>query len=94
MKHKRKNQNPSNYEVIVIQDWAGNILFEGLYTDKEVDQVLDANRCTFCKDGVPSFMVTKGSICWECDDTGYKGEFEVYWTDEKREDNVYEFINY
>lgn len=67
---------------IVIQDWAGKILFEGHYKDKEVDEVLDANRCD-CDDE-----------CDQCDGTGYKGDFEVYWKDESDQRNVYEFINY
>lgn len=67
---------------IIIKDWTGRILFAGNYKDKLVDKVLDANRCT-CLEG-----------CKECDDTGYRGDFEVYWQDENRKDNVYEFINY
>lgn len=35
-----------------------------------------------------------GALCWTCNDTGYWGDFEVFWEDENREDNVYEFINY
>lgn len=73
--------------VIVIQDWAGNVLFEGNYQDKEVDQVLDANRCSKCDD-------FEGQHCDECDDTGYSGDFEVYWKDSKDKRNVYEYINY
>lgn len=69
---------------IIIQDWTGRILFAGNYKDKLVDQVLDANRCN-CLDS---------STCKKCGDTGYSGDFRVYWQDETREDNVYEFINY
>lgn len=73
---------------IIIQDWVGNILFQGLYTDKEVDDVLDANRC-YCHSSVEEI-----EDCAKCDNTGYIGDFEVYWTDESRKDNVYDFINY
>lgn len=71
---------------IIIQDWAGNILFKGDYRDKEVDHVLEANQCR-CYD-------SDGEYCSSCDGTGYIGDFEVYWQDENRRDNVYEFINY
>ena len=66
---------------IRITDCTGRILFEGHYRSKQVDRVLDANRC-------PS------GPCAECDDTGYIGDFEVNWIDEYREDNIYECINY
>lgn len=68
--------------IIIIQDWAGNILFEGNYKSKKVDAVLDANRCN-CESG-----------CSKCDGTGYKGDFEVYWENENDTRNVYEYINY
>jgi len=72
---------------IIIKDWAGNILFEGNYKDKQVDQVLEANRCQHCQiDGY--------EVCEVCEGTGYWGEFEVYWKDENDERNVYECINY
>lgn len=67
---------------IIIQDWAGNILFEGNCKSKQVDKVLDANRCN-CN-----------SECKQCDGTGYKGDFEVRWQNENDTRNVYEFINY
>ena len=67
---------------IIIQDWTGKILFQGNYKDKTVDKVLDANRCK-C-----------GSGCKSCDESGYSGDFEVYWTDGRDARNVYEFINY
>lgn len=67
---------------IIIQDWTGKILFEGSYKNPEVDRVLDLNRCK-CSDG-----------CIECDHSGYSGDFEIYWTDETDERNVFEFINY
>lgn len=69
---------------IRIDDWACNTLFIGDYDDKQVDIVLDANRCT-CDCG-----------CDECDETGYLGEIEVSWVDESDKDdcNVYEYINY
>lgn len=68
--------------IIIIQDWAGNVLFEGKHTDKQVDQILDVNRCN-CDQG-----------CDKCDHTGFKGDFEIYWKNEKDKRNVYEFINY
>ena len=69
---------------IVLQDWAGNILFEGHYKDKDVDRVLDANRCD-C-DYTPD--------CEKCEETGYIGDFEAYWQDENDTRNIYEYINY
>lgn len=70
---------------IIIKDWTGNILYEGDKDHPNVDKVLDANRCAKapCDDRCPS-----------CDGTNYIGDFEVYWQDESRKDNVYEFINY
>ena len=73
---------------IIIKDWANNILFEGHIDDAEVDRILDANRCS-CRDNIPY-----EDCCNLCDNTGYICEFEVFWQDENREDNVYEFINY
>jgi len=70
---------------IKIVDWAGNILYQGHYKKKEVDKVLDANRCDRCG---------KSDGCVYCDDTGYIGDFSIYWVDENRNDNVYEFIYY
>lgn len=71
---------------IVIQSWTGRILFQGHYKDKEVDKVLDANRCE---------CFEKGDFCADCDHTGYKGDFEVYWVDDDHDNgNVYECINY
>jgi len=67
---------------ITIQDWAGNILFNGDYKSKQVDSVLDANRCK-CESG-----------CKKCDETGYIGDFEVYWQDRTDKRDVYELINY
>lgn len=75
----KKNDN------IKIQCWSGKILFEGKCTDKKVDKVLDANRCTECEGK---------DHCSVCDDTGYAGDFSVEWEDEDRDDNVYEHINY
>ena len=75
---------------IIIKDWAGNILFEGDYDDhKEVDKVLDANRCTACvnrKTNDKAFPV--------CDDTGYFGDFGIYWVDDENEGEVYDYVNY
>lgn len=74
-----KNKN------IIIEDWAGNILYEGPYDSNEVDEVLDANRCSTCVDS---------PACKECDGTGYWGDFEIRWADSSIEENVYEYINY
>ena len=73
---------------IKIVDWASNELYVGHYNDKQVDAVLDANRCSTC--------VGSGSSCKECDGTGYSGDFEVTWVDDsdKHNCNVYEYINY
>lgn len=68
--------------IIIIQDWAGNVLFQGNYTDKQVDQVLNANRCN-CDHG-----------CKKCDETGYAGDFEIYWQNKNDKRNVYEYVNY
>ena len=69
---------------INIIDWHGNHLLNAEYDSPEVDKVLDANRCS-CLDG-----------CEECDNTGYKGDFEITWEDESDKDgcNIYEYINY
>jgi len=72
--------------IIQIIDWTGKLLFEGIYSSKEVDRVLDANRCTQC-DGC-------NEKCTMCEGTGYWGDFEVDWKDEHRTDSVYEYINY
>lgn len=69
-------------DVIVIKDWTGRPLFKGHYKSKDVDRVLDANRCD-CESG-----------CKQCDDSGYSGDFQVFWLDESDERNIYEFINY
>ena len=70
---------------IIIEDWAGNTLFEGDY--RECDSVLEANRCS-CHN--------QEGYCSDCDFTGYSGEFSIYWLDNERSgiDNVYDFINY
>ena len=75
---KVKNDN------IIIQDWAGNILFQGPYTDSTVDVVLNANRCECDHD----------EDCHDCNGSGYTGDFSVEWEDSTCTDNVYEFINY
>lgn len=72
---------------ITITDWAGNVLYEGHYKRKAVDEVLDANRCKACNDDTRD-------DCKECDGTGYSGDFEINWADEADERNVYEFVNY
>jgi len=91
-----------SWEHIVIKDWTGKILFKGNYLDKEVDRVLKANRCSKCfGDGtvIIGRSFQGGSIpvdCNECGGSGYLGDFEVFWLNEKRGeiDNVYEYINY
>lgn len=79
---------------IEIIDWAGNVLFKGSYKSKEVDRVLSVNRCKVCKDWSNHGVIDNPDECQACDNTGYKGDFEVYWVDGSRTDNVYEFINY
>ena len=73
---------------INIIDWAGNNLLNAEYDSKEVDKILDINRCSYCQD--------YDDGCKDCDDTGYTGDFEVSWEDESDKDgcNVYEYINY
>lgn len=78
-----------SWDNIRIDDWAGNILFEGNYKDKEVDQILEANKCP-----PKTCVLDFEGECENCDSTGYSGDIEVCWQDEDREDNVYEFINY
>lgn len=68
--------------IIIIQDWTGDVLFRGHYKDPEVDEVLDSNRCG-CDGG-----------CTVCDDTGYEGDITVCWASSSDKRNVYEFINY
>lgn len=75
---KVKNDN------IIIKDWAGNVLFQGPYNDTQVDAVLNANRCECAHD----------EDCGDCNGDGYSGDLTVEWQDDKRTDNVYEFINY
>ena len=70
---------------IVIQDWAGNVLFRGDCNSPKVDKVLDANRCTACD---------HDDDCDECNGTGYSGDFEIYWEDNTDQRNVYEHVNY
>jgi len=71
---------------IRIDDWACNNLYIGDYDSSEVDQVLDANRCS----------CDSGTDCQLCDGTGYSGDITVAWVDEsdKHDCNVYEYINY
>ena len=80
---------------IIIKDWAGNILFQGPYTDKDVDKVLEANRCWVDHDKLQKPRTLGRSVdCTNCNDTGFSTEFEVFWEDGRRTDNVYELINY
>ena len=71
---------------ILIDDWVGTQLYLGPYDDKQVDVVLDANRCICDHD----------ENCEECGGTGYSGDFEVCWVDESDKEgcNVFEYINY
>lgn len=80
---------------IIIKDWAGNILYEGDKDHPNVDKVLEANRCWVDHDNLPQPRTLGRSVdCTACNDTGYATDFEVYWQDASRKDNVYEFINY
>lgn len=86
---------------IRIDCWSGKNLFIGEYDSKEVDKVLDANRCSTCKgNGVHYIEEVYSKFdheeeCINCDGTGYSGDFEVSWIDESNNDlNVYEYINY
>ena len=74
---------------ITIACWSGKQLYIGAYDDKEVDTVLDANRCKFCNHDLDI-------NCEHCDGTGFSGDFTVHWNDESDKDgcNVYEYINY
>ena len=71
--------------MLKIVDWTGKVLFQGLHTDKKVDAVLEANRCSTC---------VSSPVCKECNGTGYATDFEVCWLDESNDTNVYEYINY
>lgn len=71
---------------IIMKDWAGNVLFQGPCDDKQVDAVLDANRCACVAD--------RQNECDVCNESGYSGDFSVQWEDSTRTDNVYECINY
>jgi hypothetical protein len=83
-----KNKN------IKIIDWAGNELFSGPYDSQQVDTVLDANRCP-CRFDHEDDLERQLNTCAECEDTGYKGDFEIHWEDSANDNlNVYEFINY
>ena len=78
---------------IIIKDWAGNVLYEGSYKSKKVDEVLEANKCK-CKQ-CRNYRKGKGDdYCANSEHTGYIGDFSISWSDENRTDNVYEFINY
>ena len=82
---------------IIIQDWAGNQLYIGPYDADEVDAILDVNKCRCRKSNtLLSEIVSYFIVCPECRDTGYIGDIEVYWQDEsdKKDCNVYEYINY
>lgn len=83
-----KISNAIANDEIIISDWTGVILFEGSYKDKEVDKVLDANRCVE--------KHNDNEVCCVCNDSGYSGDFEVYWKYRSHDmgENVYECINY
>ena len=79
---------------INIVDWTGAVLLNAQYDSKEVDKVLDANRCD-CGDGWEQIGTTMQQ-CSKCDGTHYSGDFDVSWEDESDKDdcNVYEYIDY
>ena len=81
------------YNYIRIKDWTGNVLFEGRYDSKEVDEVLEVNRCK-CKQCKNYRKGIGDDYCESSEHTGYNGDFSVYWCDDNRNDNVYEFIHY
>lgn len=54
---------------IRIEDWAGNVLFEGHYEDKQVLKIMRKNKAP-------------------------NDDIYVFWEDEDKEDNVYEFIDF
>lgn len=76
----------SKKNIIEIQDWAGNILFEGHKDSTGVDKTLKANRCKCWNSDKEN--------CDDCSGTGYSGDFAVYWKDDTDKRNVYEHINY
>lgn len=78
---------------IKIYDWTGQILYQGDVKSKDVDKVLEANRCK-CYDNEPTDKNGQDADCKECDDTGYIGDFEIVWSDKSCKDNVYDFIDY
>lgn len=79
---------------ITIQCWSGKILFQGDHKDKEVDEVLDANRCDCGDVDDDTGEVDLQENCKECGGTGYASDFDVMWDDIKDSRNVYEHINY
>ena len=76
------------YNIIVIEDWTGKTLYAGDYRDPKVNKVLRMNQCLCREEAV------KDDSCEVCDDTGYIGDFSIYWLCDTREDNVYEWIDY
>jgi hypothetical protein len=78
------NTNKRFKDMIKIVDWTGRILFEGDYRDKQVDKVLDVNRCN-CNDR---------DNCNDCNGSGYWGDFEINWLDSNNDRNIYEYVNY
>jgi hypothetical protein len=84
---------------IRIQDWTGKVLYEGDFDHKDVQKVLKANRC-LCRTKKKFKDQSSDGVCLQCDDTGYIGDFEVYWIDDNDEivehdkRNVYEYIDY
>lgn len=57
----------SFYDMIKIKDWAGNLIFQGMYYDEKVLKIMQLNEAP-------------------------NDDIFVYWCDETRNDNVYEFI--
>jgi len=75
-------------DLIIMEDWAGNVLFVGPFNHPTVDVILDANRC--------ACVANRQNECDVCNESGYSGDFTVEWQDQDNApyDNVYECINY
>lgn len=84
----RKRSKRQTNNNIIMRSWTGRIMFQGDYRETDVDRVLEANRCYVCG------LIGGLDNCSKCGGSGYGGDFEVFWEDDKRQDNVYEFINY
>ena len=82
-----------------IDDWANNTLVINAYDSKEVDDVLNANRCDLCDSGTVYSSENGEDLgdCTKCDGSGYSGDFKISWIDEANDEaglNVYEYVNY